>query len=438
MPRPGLNATAEPGALIAGRYRLEHTLGRGALGVVYCASVIGTSQKVALKLMAGAVAGDFRVAQRMEREARIASGLRHPSTVRVLDFGRADNGLPFIVLELLEGETLQTALSKGRLPEREAVATITAVLGSLAEAHAAGIVHRDVKPSNVFLCHGASRVAKLLDFGVARPPPSAGHSALTDEGDIVGTPAYMSPEQVDGAPVSPASDVYAAALLFAEMLTGDRVYRASAKAICLDKLRGEPPPFANELKSSRWWPILLRATALRPEMRFVDAGAMLAEVRRIGRRRPSPRLVALAAATLLCGGALVLGWSAMVAPSKSRSSASTASAHPPCHDPDSITPEDIAALFPDYEARFDRPIPTLQTVDLVQNRRVVGGLSIATVQLQPADPNPEGTMREIARTAVGQSNQFDMNQPIIGKTRIIYTGGLTKADYETLIQGMCR
>lgn len=206
------------GDLIDGRYRLVRHLQRGGTGTVFLGEHIHVGRAVAVKVLRAALAGEARVAERFAREARIISGLEHPHTVKLFDFGWLDDGRPYLVTEFLEGETLADRLERGPLTVAESVRVTTAVLGALSEAHGQGIVHRDLKPSNVFLQVGSDgdRV-RVLDFGIARHGMS---TTLTEPGMIMGTPAYMSPEQSLRDDIDGRSDLYSLGAILFECVTG--------------------------------------------------------------------------------------------------------------------------------------------------------------------------------------------------------------------------
>jgi serine/threonine protein kinase len=261
------------GAVIARRYRLDAELGRGGFGAVFRATVLDTREPVALKLLSSAMRDDPTSVARFRREAEVARTLVHPSTVRVLDFGDAGDGTPFIVFELLEGLTLEEALRRGPLPSDQALHVALEVLGSLEEAHAAGIVHRDLKPANVMLCaRPQTGVVKLLDFGVAKR--AAEHAPLTQEGMIVGTAAYMAPEQIAGHEVGPTTDLYALGVTMAEMLAGAPVFTGAPMAICVEKLRAGRVTLPEAVVRSPFGGVIERATRHAAGARYASAGAM--------------------------------------------------------------------------------------------------------------------------------------------------------------------
>jgi hypothetical protein len=192
---------------------------------------------VALKIIA-IVGVDAGEEARFQREGRVLSGLSHPSIVRVVDFGQLEEGHPYVAMEWLEGEDVAQRLRRAPLSLPQCLEVGAMMADALAYAHAAGVIHRDVKPSNIFLV-GSARdtppdapfVAKLVDFGVA----AAEDAKLTRTGAIVGTPAYMAPEQARGEPVSRLSDTYAAAIIFWELLTGERLFAGKTEAETVHK-----------------------------------------------------------------------------------------------------------------------------------------------------------------------------------------------------------
>jgi serine/threonine protein kinase len=219
------------GAILAGKYRLIAEIGRGGMGSVWRAERLGWDAPVAVKLMSAEIADRPEALARFEREVRLAAGLRSPHVVQVLDHGldRA-SGTPFIVMELLEGESLARRLKRsGRLSPGETFEIISDVVRALGRAHAAGIVHRDLKPDNIFLVRNEDEgLAKILDFGVAKwTAPSLVESGLTRPGSVVGTPFYMSPEQIQGSQnTDHRADLWSLATIVCECLTGRRPFEA--------------------------------------------------------------------------------------------------------------------------------------------------------------------------------------------------------------------
>jgi uncharacterized membrane protein YgcG len=206
--------TGLEGRVLGGRYRLRRLLAVGGMGAVWAAEDAVLGREVAVKVLGEALAADRRAALRLRREARAAGRLTHPGIARVLDLGE-DAGRPYLVMELLHGESLAARLARaGPLAPAEAVRVVAAAADALEVAHRAGIVHRDVKPGNVFVTGGGD--VKLLDFGIA----SAANEAALTGGDLLGTAAYLAPERALGHDATPAADVYALGVLLYELLAG--------------------------------------------------------------------------------------------------------------------------------------------------------------------------------------------------------------------------
>jgi len=190
------------GRILDGRYRIESLIGRGGMGAVYRGVQLATKQTVAIKLIRSDVAEDVEAAKRFHREARAASLLSHPHSVRVFDFGESEEGDLYLVLEYPAGRTLGKVLrAEGPLAELRAAKVGLEVAQSLSEAHGHGLVHRDLKPENIMLLNvaGDADFVKVLDFGIAKfLSGSSGESSVTRTGAMVGTPQYMAPEQAQG------------------------------------------------------------------------------------------------------------------------------------------------------------------------------------------------------------------------------------------------
>ena len=201
--------------LARGRYRIEHELGRGGMATVYLAHDVELDRPVAIKLLAQHLAGDEAFLERFVREARLAGRLAHPNVVRVYDAGDAD-GRPFIVMEYVRGASLA---GPGRSSPARVVDLGIQACAGLQHAHDAGIVHRDVKPANLLVRDDG--VLKIADFGIARAAESTRH---TQVGTVLGTAAYLAPEQIAGGDATPASDVYALGAVLYELLTGRPPY----------------------------------------------------------------------------------------------------------------------------------------------------------------------------------------------------------------------
>jgi eukaryotic-like serine/threonine-protein kinase len=217
------------GSVLVRRYELEKEIGRGGCAIVFEARDHRLNRIVAIKLPVG-VAGDSAKVSRFARESRVIASIHHPNVCAVLDSGLTDEGTPFLVMERLYGESLRASVSRaGRLGIGEAIAVGIQLLCALDAVHAAGVVHRDVKPDNIILVTrgGCDPLVKLLDFGLCRRAASRRpeEETMTSEGAIVGTPEYMAPEQVLGsASLDVRVDLYAVGVVLYEALTGDRTF----------------------------------------------------------------------------------------------------------------------------------------------------------------------------------------------------------------------
>jgi serine/threonine protein kinase len=208
-----------------GRYTLLRPIGRGGMGAVYEAEHVHLGKRVALKTLHAPALAEAESVARFLREGRAAARVRHPHVVDVTDVG-VEDGVPYLVMELLDGEDLAAKLRReGPLPVTEALDLLLPVMAAVDAMHAAGVVHRDLKPENLFLSRALGRVVpKVLDFGVARPDDAP--RAASSKGDLVGTPFYLSPEQVDGARGDARSDQHALGVVLYECLCGRRPYDA--------------------------------------------------------------------------------------------------------------------------------------------------------------------------------------------------------------------
>jgi hypothetical protein len=264
--------------VLLGRYRLGATLGSGGMAEVRRAEDLALGRPVAVKLLHPHLAADPAFMARFDREARLAAGLSDPRVVAVFDRGVADDGRPFLVMELVEGESLAELLRRvGPLPPDRALAVADDVLAALEHAHGRGVVHRDVKPHNVLL-DGEGR-AKLADFGIAQAVAAA---AVTVPGEMLGSLRYVAPERLAGAPGSPAGDLYGLGAVLYEALTGRAPFDGDhPAAIAAQHATGTPaPPSAVRPGLPRWLDAaLLRALAREPDDRFPSAAAMRAALR---------------------------------------------------------------------------------------------------------------------------------------------------------------
>jgi eukaryotic-like serine/threonine-protein kinase len=277
---------ATEGRRLGGRYRMAAPLATGGMGEVWAARDLLLDRAVAVKVLGGALAGDGRAAERLRREARAAARLEHPNIARVLDRGEQD-GRPYLVMELLEGESLAARIGRaGAMAPPEASRVVAAVADALEAAHRAGVVHRDVKPGNVFLTSDGE--VKVLDFGIAS---AAGEATLTT-GEMLGTPAYLAPERVLGHPATPAADIYALGVVLYELLAGRRPFDdGSDIELAMAHVHAQPTPLALAAPSAP--PFLVgaceQAMAKDPSARPPSAAAFGELVRA---QRPGPGLPA--------------------------------------------------------------------------------------------------------------------------------------------------
>ena len=260
----------------AERYRLDDRIATGGMGEVWRATDTLLARTVAVKLLKQEHADDAVFRSRFETEARHAAALRHPGVAQVFDFGGGDRShAPFLVMEYVDGEPLSALFRPGAPMEPAAAVDLLAGAGdAIGAAHAQGIVHRDVKPGNLMVT--ADHRVKITDFGIAR---AADGLALTRTGEVMGTPQYLSPEQAEGKPATPASDVYSLGAVAYECLVGRRPYVAdSAVATALAHLR-EPVPELPDTVPPALAAVVRRAMAKDPAERYADGTAFAAAIR---------------------------------------------------------------------------------------------------------------------------------------------------------------
>jgi tetratricopeptide (TPR) repeat protein len=285
-----------PGQVLAGRYEVERFLARGGMGEVYQVRDRELGESVALKTILPRSANDPVSLDRFRREINIARQVSHRNVCRIFDLGRhvRPNGeeVVFLTMELLRGVSLRARLSDGVMTSDEAFGVVEQLSEGLAAAHRKGIVHRDLKPSNVFLVpEGSETRVVITDFGLARTEiKEEGQLTVTGTGEILGTPAYMSPEQIEGKKATTASDIYSLGLVMYEMLTGAQPFEGeSAFQIALNKLREAPtnPSTRVEGLPILWDRTILRCLEKEPEDRFASVSqipAVLSGERRLKKR----------------------------------------------------------------------------------------------------------------------------------------------------------
>jgi eukaryotic-like serine/threonine-protein kinase len=284
-----------PGARL-GPYEVLAPLGAGGMGEVYRARDTRLRREVAVKVLPEAVSQDRDRLRRFEQEALASSALNHPNIVTVHDFG-SEGEAPYVVMELLEGQSLRERLSTGPLPDARAVEYGIEIANGLAAAHAKGIVHRDLKPENVFVTRDGR--VKILDFGLAKlthPEGSAGpqpeaptFTAVTEPGAIMGTVGYMSPEQVKGVPADARSDLFSFGGILYEMLSGRRAFSGPSIADTMSAiLRDEPPPISPDPVPSPLERVIRRCLEKSPEERFQSARDLAFALREASGRHEAP------------------------------------------------------------------------------------------------------------------------------------------------------
>jgi len=268
---------------VLGGYRVELKLGTGATGVVFRARRPEAARDIALKVLHDNLGSISALKRRFEREARVLAKLEHPNIVEITDFGVSQEGHTYIAMELLEGRTLEDQLDEAPLSPKRAIEVTREILKGLAFAHARQVVHRDLKPANVFLCGKGGERVKLLDFGLAKmlsDEDVAEDGTLTRRGRIVGTPAYMAPEQITGTGLDVRADVYATGILLYELLADRRPFLSERRSELLRAhLLQAPPPLSESRPELEVHPelemIIMRCLAKAPEARYADAGAVL-------------------------------------------------------------------------------------------------------------------------------------------------------------------
>lgn len=415
-------------------YRMRRLLGAGGMGQVFEVEHLKLRKLFVAKVLRAELVSDAGVVDRMRVEAQALAALSHPNLVAVTDFGDSVDGRPFFVMERLSGRTLGDQIrAEGPLPLERAIGIVRQILRALSAAHSVGLIHRDVKLDNVFLHEdpNGERIVKLLDFGVAKVLPRAVDLGLlppalpTTEGAVVGTPRYVSPEQVLGQPIDARSDLYGVGLVlytiiagrgpFAE-LQGMELLRAQASA-------SPPPPslYAPSGLPPTVDAIVLRALAKRPEDRFQSAEQFDAELARVA--APTAHHVAKQRTASQPGNdAVVLGTPTAPNPPRFSAGAKPSETNPdPDFSPDR-TMRPRSPLLPDVESDTDpgpRDAPGLQYAPTVEARSATGraptagsateilersaSLRALPHQLLPTRTNPGAHVKAVARSAAVRS-----------------------------------
>ena len=290
------------GTLFAGRYRVTRKLGGGGMADVYLAEDQELGRRVAVKILHERYANDEQFVERFRREATHAAGLSHPNIVSIFDRGETD-GSYFIVMEYVEGRTLKELIrGRGPCPIPVAIAYTRQILSGLRYAHRNGVIHRDIKPHNVIV--DPEGVVKVTDFGIAR----AGASQMTEEGAIIGTAQYLSPEQARGAPVDQTSDLYSTGIVLYELLTAEVPFSGDTPVEIAMKHLSEIPNPPSDLRAEvpdDLDNVVLRALSKEPADRYQSAAAMDADLETVAHGGHVPLETAEAATVVLAGGRVV-------------------------------------------------------------------------------------------------------------------------------------
>ena len=279
-----LQPTQDPflGQLIGGRYRVIKLLGEGGMGAVYQAEqmIAGTAKKFAIKTLHPQLSKDPMILARFERECGTVAGLSHPNLIQLVDFGKTVDGTLYMVMEFVEGRSLGSLLEeKGSLDPRRASHILQQLCDALAEAHARGIVHRDLKPDNIVLTERAKDFVKVLDFGIAKRGEDAlakAEQKLTQQGTVLGTPPYMSPEQFTGKTIDLRSDLYSIGVIAYEMLAGRLPFSANTPWEWATQHMTVPPAALTTSPRGEPLPVSMRAAVMKalekdPQHRFGSA-----------------------------------------------------------------------------------------------------------------------------------------------------------------------
>ncbi len=374
--------------VIAGRYRLDDVLGRSGMSEVWRAKDLELGRDVAIKLLAPEADS-----ARFDREARAVASLAHPNITQVYDYGDAD-GRPYMVLEYVSGGTLETRLQSSRpLPDDETRAIAAGVAAGLAHAHARGVIHRDLKPANILFDEDGR--PKLADFGIARM--AAGEGTLTEAGTLLGTAAYISPEQAVGEPASAASDVYSFGVILYRMLTGRLPFESTDPMELVMHHRRTPPPPIHAIRDDA--PAALESTAMAalakdPADRPDDGTALLADL-------GVPAGASLATATTMLSGPAT-----------------------------QILPA-AAAATPTAVTSFPAPPPDRRRTPLIIAALAVialGGGALAYAVTRPPSPAPAGTtIPSTASTKEHTTSQTTTTAPSTSTTQGTTTQPATTA-----------
>jgi serine/threonine protein kinase len=287
------------GSTIAERYTVRRRLATGGMGTVYEAVHVELGRMVAVKVLSAGYSSHREAIARFQREARAAGRIEHPNIVQILDLGNLDSGEPYLVMELLEGEDLADRIARqGALTPQEVVEILEPIARALDAVHREGVLHRDVKPANIFLAKriDGTEVPKLLDFGLAALQGTPEHERLTKAGIVVGTPEYVSPEAAEGKELDERTDVYSLGLVAFEMLTGVLPIDSDTPIAVLHAKVRRPAPTMSQ-RTGRTYPpaleeLLGRTLSRTPSNRPRSAGELVSELKKLAGTLPAVMVIA--------------------------------------------------------------------------------------------------------------------------------------------------
>jgi serine/threonine-protein kinase len=299
--------TVAPGQVLAGKYRVERVLGKGGMGMVVAALHLQLDKRVALKFLLPEVAQNPEIIARFAREARAAGKIESEHVAKVLDVGTLEDGMPYMVMEYLEGQDLsQHVKQRGALPGQDAIEYVLQACEALAEAHKAGIVHRDLKPANLFLTHRAdgSPCVKVLDFGISKVAlADAQGQAMTQTSALMGSPNYMAPEQLRSARnVDARTDIWSLGIILQELITGDVAFKAdTVPELYVSILQSPPIPLRSRRPDAppQMEAIVTRCLEKDPARRFANVGELATA---LGELAPARARLSVERITRIVGG----------------------------------------------------------------------------------------------------------------------------------------
>ena len=283
-----MSVDADPlvGRVLADRYHILSKLGEGAMGTVYLGEHLRMGRRDAIKVLRGGLAQDSEAVARFTRGARNVAAIRHPSVCAIYDFSNTEEGLQYLAMEYIEGETLRDTIEREtRLDIGRAVDIACQVADALQAAHDAGVVHRDLKPGNIMLCpHASGEAVKVVDFDIAKGPGEPEGAEVTRVGFVVGTPEYMSPEQLTGERLDGRSDLYSLGVVLYRMITGVLPFRAaSTQEIMVQRLTTDALRISDTMPAGTFppalEPVLARSLARNADQRQASAAVFAREVR---------------------------------------------------------------------------------------------------------------------------------------------------------------